>query len=283
MNTPIKWNTCGSREINVVARPRWREIRHGLWFAVLGNLLLLGGGLLGLLFLLGMLDEPLLSRLGLAPEDAEFVWLLPAGLAVLGYVLVLVGQWRCLFHAPQSSSAKEMQFACLLCFLFAPVCFVAAHFLGGKATYAALRSGPEALVSLDVLQAGVLLQLTGLLLLLLSVLLFSGFARAVVRCLRDERGVRVAGLYFWFVAFLLGGTIGLLVEARHSARPEVVPALALGWLFCLLWHTLLLRGTRRRLGRVLKTQNSRLLPTRPPAQANGQIPLQAAAYLSQGR
>jgi hypothetical protein len=284
MNTPIKWNACGSREVSAIARPRWREIRHGLVLAVGGNVLL-APGLLGLLLLTRSLSEQWLAPLALEPEDAGIIGVVLAGLGVLGYVVGLVGRWRCLFHAPQGSSAKELQFACLLCYLVAPVCFVIAHFLGGQATYAALRSGPEALVGLDFLNGGVLLQVTGLLLVLLSVLLFSGFARAVARCMRDERGVSAGGRFFWFVAFLFGGTIGLFVEARHSARPETVPVLALGWLLCLLWHTWLMRGTSRRLARLLKSQGSRVVPVRPasPSRAAGQVVLQAATYLSQAQ
>jgi len=283
MSTSIKWNTCGSREMKVVARPRWRAIRHGLGLAVLGNLLLLGPGLLGLAFLVGPPEEALLASNGLAREDTWIVGLALACVGGLGYLLALLGQWRCLVHAPQGSSAKEIQFASLLCYLFVPGCFVTAHFVGGKETYAALHNGPEALLGLDFTLGGFLLQVTGLLLVLLNVLLFSGFARAVVRAARDERGVRAVGRYFWFLAFLLGGTVGLIVEARRSGQAEPLLALALGWLFGLLWHTLLLRGTRRRLAHILRSQGSRLIATRPPAQANGQIVLSAAAYLGQAR
>jgi hypothetical protein len=273
MSTSIKWNACGSREVTTVARPRWRKLRQGLVLAGLGDILVLTFGLQALV-LLGPLGVRVVTRLGLEAEDASLLGLTLAGLALLlGYVLALVGRWCCLIYAPQGHGAKDLQFACLLCTLIAPACFVLAHFLGGAETYAVFREDPVALVDIGLLQGGVVLQLTGLLVGLLGVLLFSGFTRAVRHCLRDEK----TGRFFWFVAFLLGGTIGLVLEARRTHIPEIVEALAAAWLLCLLWHALLVRGTARRLAEFLRTHGSRVLPPGPGAPPrSGQVTLRTA-------
>jgi hypothetical protein len=279
MDTPIKWNASASRQFTTVARPRWGQVRLGLLLAVVGEVLFLGLGLLGLA-LLRPLNEPAAALFVVEPEDIDALgWLLVSVGALLGCGLVLVGQFHCLRYAPQSHGAKDSQYACLFCSLLAPACFTAAHFLGGKATYAALRRSFGGLASLDLLGTGILLQFAGALMALLSVLLFTSFARAVVRCVCDE-GSRVGGLYFWFVAFLFGGTVGLFLEARRTFRQGLLPLLALAWLLCLVWHTHVLHHASRRIARALRKQKSRVLPTGPVA---GQVVLQVASYLTGGK
>src|SRR5436305_1221363 len=85
------------------------------------------------------------------------------------------------------------------------------------------------------------LALAGLLLALLSALLFSGYARAVARYFKDPDGARRVAAYFWFVLFLLAGTAGLLPQARRSSRLDVWVVLAAAWLICLAWHALVIR------------------------------------------
>ncbi len=280
MDTPIKWNASASRQFATVARPRWRQVRQGLILAAVGEALFLGLGLLGL-SLLGRLNEPAASLLVVEPEDVDaLAWLLVSLGALLGYGLVLVGQFHCLRYAPQGHGAKDLQFACLLCSLLPPACFAVAHYLGGQATYAALGRSFGGLARLDLLATGTLLQFAGVLTGLLSVLLFTGFARAVVRCLDDSDSGRAGGLYFWFVAFLLGGSVGVFLEARRTFRQEALPLLALAWLLCLLWHTHVLHHASRRVARALRKQNSRLLPAGPVA---GQVVLQVASYLCGGK
>src|SRR5262249_17878657 len=183
---------------------------------------------------------PLAERLNVSGDDASAIgWGLLGG-AGFGYLLLLVGHWRCLGYAPQGDGAKDLQYACLLCSLVTPVFFGVAHYLGGTATYAALRHGPPELVELELLRPGPLLQLAGLLSGLGAVMLFSGFARAVTRCLNDADATRGITCYFWFVAFLLGATAGLVMQIRRTTPPSMLFWLALAWMLCLLWHELLL-------------------------------------------
>jgi hypothetical protein len=280
MSRVIAWNSSGSREVTSIARPRWREVRQGLVLALVGYFLLLGPGLLGLLLLVAE-NNPAADWLRLNDEDAEALAQALAGLGGFGgYALVLVGQWRCLLYAPQGHGAKDVQFACLLCTLLVPPIFVAAHFLGGKATFLALGRGPDGVLDLDLMNGGLILQVAGLLVGLTSVLLFSAFARSLARCMRNDGGARRVNLYFWFVAFLAGGTVGGFLQVRYFRR-EVLPVLALGWLVCLLWHAWVIRGASRGIGRVLRQQRSGMLAAARPAAAaeKGQLTLRAASYL----
>src|SRR6266567_2449608 len=119
--------------------------------------------------------------------------------AVLGYVS----------SAPQSHAAKEFAFACLCCTLVVPGCFGLAYCLGGGES--------------KVLQAA------GGSLALLSVLLFSGFLWSVALGHKDEDVARGVGRFAWFVGFLVGGTVGLFLNASSTSPVALWASVALGW------------------------------------------------------
>lgn len=280
MDHQIKWNSSPSRLVTALARPKWKEVRQGLLLAMLGNVLALAAAPAGLSLVLGQ-GGPLAARLGLPPDEATLLgWVLAVGGAGLGYALVLAGQWRCLLNAPQGFGAKDLLFTCLLCTVVVPACLVGAHFVGGSATYEALGAGPGGLATLDLLGSGPLLQMAGLVLGLGTVLLFSGFARAVSRCINNADSTRSITCYFWFVAFLLGATVGLLAQGKRTTLNGVVPGLALAWYLWLVWHVLLLHGAVRGIGRVLRGERpGGYVPEAVKAPEPGQVVLQAAAYL----
>jgi hypothetical protein len=283
MDTPIKWNASSSRQVTIT-RPKWAEARQGLLLALAGHVLLFVLGAPGLIFL-GPLGESVASRLGLEPKEAPMIGLTLAGLAVLlGWGLVLLGQLRCLIAAPQGNGAKELLFACLLCSLAAPLFPVIGHFLGGAANYPALLRGPAGLPELQFLNGAGLVQLVGALLALTGALLFSGFARAVERYLGDTSRASGIVCFFLFVLFLLGGTAGVFLHARHRVPPAVWSCLAIGWLLCLFWHTVVLHGASRCIARSLRQQRSRVVAaTQPETFARGQVVLTVAAYMNRGR
>jgi hypothetical protein len=283
MSTQIKWNASGSREVAAVARPKWREVRQGLVLALMGHILLLGPGLLGLVLIGPLADRaPDLVRL----DETDSAYLAKALLACgagLGYLLLLLGQWRCLTRAPQGHGAKDLQFACLLCSLLVPLCFLTAHYLGGTATYTAFRDGLSEMIDLDPLNPGVLLQILGVVLGVLAALLFSGFTGALARCLGANKG-GVVNVYFWFVAFLLGGTVGVVLQVRRYVPPDVLRllllVLVLSWLFAWLWHVMILGGAARRITRFLRDRRSGSIPLRGPlAREKGQVTMKTAEYL----
>jgi hypothetical protein len=284
MSTVIKWNASASREVAPVGRPKWREVRQGLALAIFGNMLFLGPGVLGLL-LLGPLADRASNLLGFAGEDVELLAkvMLAFGAGV-GYLLVLVGQWLCLTAAPQGHSAKDLQFACLLCSILILPCFVAALSPGGTVLSASFRDGRNDLGGFNPLHPGVLLQIVSLVLGLLSILLFSGFTRALSRCLGGNAGNGGLTVYFWFVAFLLGGSVGVILQVRRYVPPHVLSLLLLllgvSWLVSLLWHVLILSGTARQITRFLRQRQSRSIPIQGPmAWEKGQVVLHAAEFL----
>jgi hypothetical protein len=283
MNAPIKWNSYNSKEVRTLARPRWRELRQSFLVAQSGFVLLLVVALPGLL-LTGSLGDRLGAWLRLETDDqAALSFLLGAVGALLGYGLVLGGQWRCLVFAPQKHGAKELQFAALLCSFTAPACFLVAHYLGGAATYKALAPGPDGLRDLDPLNPGCTLQIIGVALFLVSTLLFTAHARAVARNLNDDRRARSLALYFWFVAFLLGGTAGMFLQARKVSVRDAWTVLALGWVLCVAWHAMALRSMARGIATVLARQLSGTrLSLAAAGREKGQVALQAASRLDGG-
>jgi hypothetical protein len=288
MDAAIKWNASPSRQITTLDHPRWRQLRQGLILALVGQPFALLLGLAGL-YLVTASDGPLTSRLDATPEDVSILgWMLVGG-GLFGYVLQVAGAWRCLFFAPQGHGAKDFQFACLLCVLAAPVCFAAAHYLGGEAVYAALQQGPDRLLRPDMLRAGPLLFLAGVACVLAGILLSSAFAGALSRCLNDVNAARTATAYFWFAAFLLGATVGLILQAGRTRSAGVLPGLGAAWLLCLLLHAMLIHGTARRVGRFLRGERLKAAVKAPApfpspslsgaTRRPGQVVLEAASYL----
>jgi hypothetical protein len=283
MDGPVKWNTSASKQVPTLAHPKWRQVRQGLILALAGQPLTLVFGLAGL-YLVAVPDGPLAARLNLPLEDASLVgWILVGG-GLFGYLLLLAGVWRCLLFAPQSHGAKDLQFACLLCTLIVPVCFGLSLYFGSKPVYAAVQSGPGDLLRLELLRPGPLLHLAGLGCGLMGVLLFSAFARAVSRCLNDADATRTVTWYFWFVAFLMGATVGLILQAKRTTPYGMLPGLGTAWLLCLFWHALLIYGTVRRVGRTLRGWRPSLapVPVADPGETPrrpGRVVLEAANYL----
>jgi hypothetical protein len=230
-------------------------VRLGLGLAALGHVLLLAVAVPGLL-LAG--QAPHAERLGWLPgwlpeDDAEWFGLvLAAAAAPLGYVLLLAGQWRCLRHAPQRDGAKEWMFVSLLCLLIMPVPFAVAHFIGGAANYAVFQRGLAAVDDLALGDVGGLLQLVGVVLVLLSCLLFAQFQRAARRCLPEGTSSRLAEGYFFFVFLLLGACAGPAVFSQPASRQLLLQILAVGWGLSGLWHLALILDTRRAIQATLR-------------------------------
>lgn len=282
MNTPtdkkktVRWAPSASREVRTTARPKWESIRKGLDLAVYGHagfavLLALGGALMA------TEGGAIALQADVTPDEAVYIgWGLVGLGGALGYALVLASQWRCLVNAQQAHGAKDLLFAALLAWLVWPACFVAAHFCGGAENVAALARGPRGLADVNLLAGGSFLQLAGALIALVSVLLFSGFARAVRRSLSETD--RWAAAFFWCVAFLVGGTAGLLLPGHGVLWKDAWPSLAGGWLLCLLWHTLLLHGAASAVERSARRKSGVVPTLAGPHKGSGQIALQNGSF-----
>jgi hypothetical protein len=254
MNTPVKWNASVSAHLSTL-HGKWKEVQKGLQFVLLGYcfLLLMVVPALVLVWHSQRDSKQWLfeKSLGLSPEDGLVIGWGLAGLGTLvGYGSWLAGQWRCLGYAPQRHAAKEVLFASILCLFLGPIALVTAHFLGGADNYVLLTQGLHSLPAQTWGQTGSILQLVGLLLVLGNLLLFSAFLRAVVKCLAPAQSSQLSA-YFWFVAFLVGATVGLF----WSPRNEVLVCLASGWAICLLWHLALIHVASRSVNTLLPAGN----------------------------
>ncbi len=246
MDTPVRWNTSGSGVSPAVSPPKWKEVQQGIRLVLLGYTVLVVIGAPGVFFLWlsGYPDRVAVSGLGLTPDEtAELGWVITGAGALLAYLLVLVGQWRCLGHAPQRHGGKEFIYTSILCLLTAPPCLIAAHYLGGADNYSLLAAGLDRAGLRDFLYGPGPLQVAGVLLGLLSVLCFSGFVHGVCKCM-GRPGERRRS-FFWLAGFLVGGSVGIFLTPPSAPRSEVFTGLVAGWAICLLWHVALVAAASR--------------------------------------
>lgn len=281
MDGTIPWGTSPSRQVFTLAKSKWKQLHQGLTLALVGQPLALVPGLAGL-YLVATSGGRLAARLDLLPGEATLLgWILVGG-GLIGYLLLLAGTWRCLRCAPHGHGARDLQLACMLCNLVVPFCFAVSFSADGRTLYVALQNGPAGLLQPELLSTGPLFHLMGLASGLGGIFLFSAFARAISRCLNGS--TRKATISFWVVAFLMGATVGLLLQSRQFSPRVVLPGLGLAWLLCLLWHVLLIHETTRRLGRYLQHQRPAAPPPAPDPvwdcpRRPGRVVLTAAHYL----
>jgi hypothetical protein len=158
---------------------------------------------------------------------------------------MLIGQWVCLFNAPQGHGAKELAFVCvLLAVLVLPV-NVAAFVVGGAGDFAWLGRilrYPLESTSWTKIPTGSLLQLIGGL-LLVNILTFSQFLRALLLRAHQENRTRRIEAFFFYVCVVVGGSVGvgMAPEVIRSSQ-LVLPAVVLAWLLVLGWHAWLILG-----------------------------------------
>jgi hypothetical protein len=271
---PIRWNTSPSGMLLAMARPRWAETRQGLTVTQVGYACLLVLVTPSMILLrLGAAGTFLSRRSAVTTEQAltlGLILVITGG--ILAYGLILAGQWRCLMTTAQGHGAKESLFASLVCLLTVPLCVAAVYFLGSPV----LRRGfqPD-----DLLRGSGPICLGGVFLLLLSVILFSCFLRATARCLKEDHRGRAVTAFLWFLAFLLGGTVGTCLDAGRFVRKDLWLLLGLGWVACLLWHVLLIRSTSRFIVETLSRRRGLSGIGRPVEVEEGQVKLRVAELL----
>jgi hypothetical protein len=259
VNTPVRWNTSSAHLSTLPGK--WKEIQRGLRLVAFGYCALLLITLPGLFLVWisqGYRAHWLFERAdGFTRDHAQLIGLCVAGAGTLmWYGLLVAGQWHCLSYSPQCHSAKELLFICALCLALGPTSLVTAYFMTGGEVEILFREGLSSLIRQPGLHASLLLQVGGATLIMVNLVLFSGFLRAVVKCLNSEDDAGRVHRYLWFVGFLIGGTFGML----WTPRAEVLMALASGWVISLLWHVTLINHASRLVNRVLPGGGEKQLP-----------------------
>jgi hypothetical protein len=235
----------------------WQGISKGLALVARGYLVLVIGGVLGLVLVglaaPGGLPLPGLKFARAVSDDLPLLGVLTLGVtALLSYGLVLAGQWHCLMYAPPRQSAKEQMYVCINAVLIACLLNVAGVWADGDRAYAALQHGWDETEQLDMHSPCVLAQLGAAGLGLFASLVFSQFLRNLAGCFNDRARMRSIDLNLVFVGLLLGGSVGTELFVQRL-KAEWLPWLAGGWLLCLVWHLLLVRGVRRCVEEGLRT------------------------------
>ena len=263
----------------------WQDISKGLTLVVQGYLVLVIGGVLGagLVWLAVRRGRPLpgLEFARGAGDGLLLLGVVTLGLtALLSYGLVLGGLWRCLMYAPQRQSAKELMYVCITAILMASLLNVAGVWADGDRAYAALQHGWDDRAQLELHSPGVLLQLGSAGLGLFGSLVFSQFLRNAAGCFNDRARMRSVDLNLALVGLLLGGSVGTVFFV-HRVALQLLPWLAGGWLLCLAWHLLLVRGVRRCVEEGFRTQPSirAALPPGEETKASGAITMHSLSGL----
>src|SRR3954469_24440912 len=107
----LHWNASGSKVLDLHTQARWRAIGRGLALVLGGYVVLCTLALAGIILAWQTTHggPPARARQQLVQEGQDVPVVLGLrGAVVLGYLLVLVGQWVCLRQAPHSHGAKEL-------------------------------------------------------------------------------------------------------------------------------------------------------------------------------
>jgi len=249
MHTFVDWNASVSGNVSDL-RSRWNKVRTGLRLVVVGYCLALAIAVPGLILLclnqLNLVGRGTSLLPTLRREQIEAVgWVVHGTGMALGFGLLILGQWLCLTHAPHRHSARELMFTCFLCVPLGPACLAVSWCIGGLETFKLLVEIADGLRPRGFLQGVEILQLTGLVLVLVNIVLFTTFLRAVSKCMYPSKSPQTA--YYWFVVFLVGASVGGIAAPTQ----EIWLGLGAGWGVALCWHLVAIWWTNRSIKRVL--------------------------------
>src|SRR5262249_40874890 len=126
----------------------WRQVSTGLMLVLIGDMILLTGALMGLaIFWLALTGGPF-HRGEIVKEEQDATLLvsaITAGLgALLGYGLILPGQWRCQSQLPAAQKGRGLITSCLGCVGLALFLLILAGLGDYGRNYRVFGRGPEA-------------------------------------------------------------------------------------------------------------------------------------------
>jgi len=253
MDTPVRWNASISGDV-LALQARWKEVRKGLKLVVLGYCFLILLAVPGLVLLFLSQALPVNPLPALSPTQVVILgWVLTGVGTTLMFGLLLLGQRRCLNHAPQLHGSRELMFICFLCTFVGAACLGISWGFGGLDNIKALVDILETWRHYPIRHAPELLQLAAALMFLLNCLFVTAFLRSVLKCVAPSQTGPVSGL-FWAVWFLGGATIGLLM----TPVSELLRIVSGAWVVAFLWHVSLILFTRRSIRKVLSGKADQL-------------------------
>ena len=254
MNTPIRWNSSASGETSSL-QVKWRAVKKGLRLMLLSYVaafVLIGPGVALLWASQHFKPVDLKQRTFLTPEQAEGLgWALVAIGGVATLMALLAGQGYCLRHASTRHGSMEYLFTAVLAGAAAPVFVGLSYLMGVDFRKLLLMEGLPPGGLAEFVQGPGAMVCAAAVMLLLNLLLFSGFLRVMAEQLAPWWVAWIGGL-FWVVAFLIGGTLGQFV----MRQADVVRWLLIGWALCLVWQAVLVRAGCRWIDRALRTPTS---------------------------
>jgi hypothetical protein len=225
----------------------WQEVSRGLKLVLQGYVVLIAGAILGSYLLWLATNDSSFAAKGKGREGHLMLGVSVLGLAgMLGTMMVLAGQWRCLMHAPQRQNVKELMLLSLNCVLVESLLVLAGVFLGGSQAYALLQQGPEGLAKFEVFSVGHLLVLGSAVLGLLGAVFFAQFLRNVATCFDDRSLIRQVDVNISILGLLAGGSVGLVLCAQGlDWLPLLLFWTGVAWLGCFAWQIWVFARTSR--------------------------------------
>jgi hypothetical protein len=217
-----------------------QSLQRGIRFVLGGYLMAALVALPGTVLWLATQPNGPLAGLALG-EDGRALALLAAVVgAVEAFVLVVWGQWGCLWHAAPGYGSRKWALVSGLLALLVPGVFVAAGVVGelGEVPWvAAFLANPLEVPDWDQAPPGELLQLLGALLAVGYLLSFGQFIRTLFLRIQDETRAGRIEVYLLGVCLVVGGSLGLALAPAEVRTSELaLTGLAAGWVLVLGWH-----------------------------------------------
>lgn len=234
------------------------DLRKGLCSILIGYLVALATAVaMGALIAYLILKVKAAENSREAWGDASTIMIAGSGAAFLAGLysvsMIVRGKWLCLMRAPEQCNARWLMFGSILCLFVSPALNFGSYLIGESKAPPARKDQKESGTEwvrrgIDEYKEGLMtrntrgwIKLCGNGAGLLSSVLFVLFLRALALCWDNVVQARLAELHLMLMGLLAAGAIHLLLyPVKWVAHPQLLVALAGGWLLCVVWYFVLI-------------------------------------------
>jgi hypothetical protein len=245
----------------------WTGVSSGLTKVLFGYALFFVGAVTGIALLIlalgGTAGE--MAKRGGKPSLTS-LWELYIGLGILSiigllsYGLIIGGQFRCMFFAPERRGARWFMLLCIACLFLGPAFHVGSVIASWQGVQE-VRNNPGRLHDFHLSVAGQWLQMSAFGASMLYPLCFCLFLRATAACLNAVVHVWIINLFLLLGACMAAATAYLLLQHPPGGKPIAMQELIMlnvGWGVLGLFYIGLILAMRVCIANVMSTVKSPL-------------------------